>query len=265
MAFKGQFTYGIPVTAINIVDALPDNAVIPATVIDSKKGNVLGITVGDFKSSIVPTFTNCNIKLGEDALSSITTGENNIGIGCNALRDNTYGTANIAVGNNALPVNTGGSYNVAIGDLVLRLNITGSRNVGIGRDVLYFNTTGSQNIAIGETALFRNTTANNNVAIGLNTLFNTTTGGSNIAIGFDSLRSNTTGTSNTAIGEATASGNFNSSVIIGREATATASNQFVVGSSSYNAGAIATEPLTPTKSWTVRINGVNYKIALQIA
>ena len=57
MAFKGQFTYGIPVTAINIVDALPDNAVIPATVVNSLKGDVLGITVADlFASASVITF-----------------------------------------------------------------------------------------------------------------------------------------------------------------------------------------------------------------
>lgn len=248
---------------VNSVDA--SQTLLPVGLKDPKRddGYLAGaISVADFASLVTPAFTNCNIKLGEDALSSIITGENNVGIGCNALRDNTDGMANIAVGNNALPVNTSGSYNVAIGDLVLRVNVTGSRNVGIGRDVLYFNTNGSQNIAIGETALFRNTTANNNVAIGLNTLFDTTTGESNIAIGFDSLRSNTTGTSNTAIGEATASGNFNSSVIIGREATATASNQFVIGSTTYNAGTVTTEPNTSSKVWNVIINGVARKILL---
>ena len=55
MAFKGQFTYGIPVTAINIVDALPDNAVIPASVVDSRKGPVVGIALGDLKSQVGST------------------------------------------------------------------------------------------------------------------------------------------------------------------------------------------------------------------
>jgi hypothetical protein len=55
MAFKGQFTYGIPVTAINIVDALPDNAVIPATVVGSRKGSVLGVALGDLKSQLGST------------------------------------------------------------------------------------------------------------------------------------------------------------------------------------------------------------------
>lgn len=52
MAFKGQFTYGIPVTSINIVDTLPDNAVIPASVVDSIKGDVLGISLADLSSQV---------------------------------------------------------------------------------------------------------------------------------------------------------------------------------------------------------------------
>lgn len=52
MAFRGQFTYGIPVTATNIVDALPDNAVIPASVVGSLKGEVLGISLVDLKSQV---------------------------------------------------------------------------------------------------------------------------------------------------------------------------------------------------------------------
>jgi hypothetical protein len=36
----------------------------------------------------------------------------------------------------------------------------------------------------------------------------------------------------------------------------------VIGSSSYPAGAIATETITPNRTWTVRINGANYKIPL---
>ena len=60
----------------------------------------------------------------------------------------------------------------------------------------------------------------------------------------------------------TVSGNFSGSVILGRAATATADNQFVAGSASVSAGVTTTETITPNTTWTVRINGVNYKIPM---
>jgi trimeric autotransporter adhesin len=90
-----------------------------------------------------------------------------------------------------------------------------------------------------------------------------TTGATNTAIGYYSLGANTTGSSNTAIGEGTISNNFDSCVILGRDATATASNQFVVGSAGYNAGAITSEALASDATWSVRINGTAYKILLK--
>jgi len=51
-------------------------------------------------------------------------------------------------------------------------------------------------------------------------------------------------------------------LILGYQATATADNQFVVGSSTSNVGAIATEIIIADRTWTVRINGANYKIPL---
>jgi len=110
------------------------------------------------------------------------------------------------------------------------------------------NTTGFFNTAVGNFALYNNTISTRNTAVG----------------GY-SLDDNTTGIGNSALGYETESGNFSNSVILGRSATATASNQFVVGSTTYNAGAIATEALTLTTSWKVKINGVDYKIPLQLA
>ena len=50
--------------------------------------------------------------------------------------------------------------------------------------------------------------------------------------------------------------------MLGRGATATASNQFVVGSVAYNAGTVTNAPATQTHYWTVKINGTDYKILL---
>ena len=85
----------------------------------------------------------------------------------------------------------------------------------------------------------------------------------NVAAGYQALNTNTSGTSNTAVGYGCVSGNFSGSVILGRDATATASNQFVVGSATTNAGTIATEVVVSDTTWAVRINGTAYKILLK--
>jgi len=94
-------------------------------------------------------------------------------------------------------------------------------------------------------------------------LISNTTGSVNIAIGSNAGDQNTTGNSNVVVGVSAQTGNFNSSIILGRGATATASNQFVVGSATYNAGAVATEVVVSDTTWSVRINGTAYKILLK--
>jgi len=86
-----------------------------------------------------------------------------------------------------------------------------------------------------------------------------------VAVGMNAASDNIIGANNVAIGKDTATGNFSSSVILGRLATATANNQFVVGSATYNAGAVDTAAVAPTKRWKVKINGVDYYIALEPA
>ena len=105
-------------------------------------------------------------------------------------------------------------------------------------------------------------TCSQNIAIGSLSM-QSTTGGESTSIGHLTLQSNTTGSNNTAIGFSTESGDFSGSVILGRQATATGNNQFVVGSAAVNAGAVATEVLVSDRSWAVKINGVDYKILLK--
>lgn len=268
MAFKGQFTYGIPVTAINIVDALPDNAVIPASVVGSRKGDVLGISVANFLalSPGLPSFIEYNesnktvwnngnegiftsTSFGEDALA-LSSANSNTAFGYKALGEGSAGFNNVAVGAWALR-NTGGS---------------GIQNVAVGATALENNTSGANNIVVG-TAATSNTSGSNNVAIGHGALTSNTIGTHNIAIGRNSSTGTTSGEYNVSIGAYTNTVNFSKTILLGSYSVATSDNQLSIGSSDPNhrIGNIATEPLTPTKSWTVRINGVNYKIALQIA
>jgi hypothetical protein len=57
-----------------------------------------------------------------------------------------------------------------------------------------------------------------------------------------------------------------SNICIGREAqptNATDSNQFIVGSATYPAGAVnSTAPIGAPQWWTVKINGTDYKIQI---
>jgi predicted cobalt transporter CbtA len=220
-----------------------------------------------------------NTALGNLSLFANTTGIKNTAIGRRSMQDNTTGNDNVSIGMDSLYFNTTGSNNTSIGYASLAYNITGSNNTAIGRFSL-FNNTASNNTAVGFEAAYSNTTASAITAIGMNSLRLLTTGIQNTAVGYDSLRAtttgssnvvlgylcgydNTTGSSNTAIGSGCETGNFSGSIVIGRDASATASNQFVVGSTGHNAGAVATEVLVSDRSWSVRINGVAYKILMK--
>jgi hypothetical protein len=178
-----------------------------------------------------------------------------IGLGGGAVSTNT------ALGLNALTSNSTGANNTSVGSGSLRANTIGDYNTSIGLDALRFNTGGGQNTAIGWRALNSVLTGYGNVAVGAQALISTT-GGFNIGIGERAGESNTTGIYNICIGAQTQTGNFSNSVILGRSATATASNQFVVGTATYNVGAVVTQVNASSKYWEVVINGVTQKVLL---
>jgi len=182
------------------------------------------------------------------------------------LVQNSAGAASLQVTDDGSVYNLGKgsiSTNTVFGRASFGANITGSENVAIGFDVLSANTSGLLNTAVGNSSLKTNTNGIENVAVGVFALGNNTGGNANVAVGRSALGGNLTGSHNCAIGFDTQTGNFSSSVILGRSATATASNQFVVGSTAHNAGAVnSTTDVPATFLWSVRINGTNYKILM---
>ena len=148
-------------------------------------------------------------------------------------------------------------------DLTLWNNVQGGvvSNTTYGESALKSNTTGFGNTALGVSALESNSVGFANTAIGRNALLNNSSN-NNTAVGVDALLNNTIGNSNTAVGNSTDSGNFDASIILGQDATATASNQFVTGSVAYPAGAVNVATVTQTQTWDVIINGVPHKILL---
>jgi hypothetical protein len=144
--------------------------------------------------------TNSNTVLGDDALSSNTTGIDNTAVGFQALFNNTIGTANTATGFQALFSNTTGSANTAYGYAALTSSIDGGSNTAIGESALHFNTDGFGNTATGAAALENNTRGTDSTATGVFALNSNTTGYNNTATGFFALNRNTTGIQNTANG-----------------------------------------------------------------
>jgi hypothetical protein len=203
-----------------------------------------------------------NTFFGENIYNNGTYGDWMTAFGYNTFSVTLGNTLCSAFGSQALEALTNGNSNTAIGSFVLNATTTGVNNTGIGVDTLLRNTTGGSNTGMGVNTLRNSTTGQENVAVGNAALINNTTGNGNTAIGYLSGLGNTTGANNVAIGYETSTGNRSSCIILGREATPTANNQFVVGSTNYNAGAVATESLTSTRTWSVVINGVARKILL---
>jgi hypothetical protein len=248
--------------------------------VDALKSNTSGAgSVALGYQALNTNNANFNTAVGYRTLFSNTTGTDNTAIGIQSMFNNTSGTNNAAIGRESLRENLIGSNNTALGYSALLSNLA-SNNTAVGYQAAYSNTSGDL-VAMGFEALRNNTTGTANTALGYQAgravvsassvtaigyqslVLNT--GAGNTAIGSLALSGNTSGGNNTAVGFATDSGNFSSSVILGRNAVATANNQFVVGSNAFPAGAIDTAAVTPTQRWKVKINGTDYYIALQPA
>ena len=238
-------------------------------------------TANGFDSMKSNTIGHDNSAFGFNSLKNNISAYNNCAFGSNALRDVTTGYGNVAVGSGALQ-QTNGYENVGIGSNALSQTNTGYENVGIGHNALSQNSNGFENIAIGNTALSQNSNGYENIALGNNSLGGNNNGFENIAIGYNAGLSLRDANNNTIIGNNAVSGGFNQnsnkhsvfgaatvvaqntdgSVVLGYGAESTASNQFVVGSTTESAGAVATATTAQTKVWNVVINGVAQQILL---
>jgi hypothetical protein len=206
------------VTSVNASETL-----IPLGLKDPKRddGYLAGaITVADFASGLVPpapTYPDCNIPLGTDALDSLTSGSENIAIGCEAMKNTISGYANTAVGTNALRESQQ-SFNVAIGLAALRYNQQGGNNVAVGSGAIQNSTTSSANVGVG---LYANTVYSQNTAVGYQAMSGNNNYGSS-AFGYCALRNNQ-GLRNIAIG--------NSAMDAGNSA---AGENIAIGNNSFN-------------------------------
>jgi hypothetical protein len=159
-------------------------------------------------------------------------------------------TLSSAFGSGALLL--GGSSMSAFGVNSAR-KIGNQRGVFMGNDAGYDIANSTSNILIGWGVAAGITSGNNNVIIS----------GYNVTTPSTLVTSN----KNTLLGDRQWDfpSTMKGSIVLGYEAKATADNQFSVGSASENAGAVTTEGFTQALTWTVKINGIDYKIPLQLA
>lgn len=158
----------------------------------------------------------------------------NTKIGRLALIGNTSGYRNTSVGCDSMQSNTNGYNNTAVGSPALWQNISGFNNTAIGAWSLIFNTSGVENTAIGSGSLTNNVTGNRNTNIGALSGFNNTTGTQNTIIGTFSGLALTTGSNNTILGFSAnvSENNTNDCIVLGANAVANKSGEFVLGSDS---------------------------------
>ena len=138
-----------------------------------------------------------NIKVGENALSFVTTGIQNTAFGRNTLFSNNTGSNNIAIGDTALNENASGSNSIAIGQNTLKSSnasggtaggskalelSTGANNTAIGFNAGLINTNGASNTFLGALAGSAVTSGSKNVILGANTGSSIATSSNNIII-----------------------------------------------------------------------------------
>ena len=158
---------------------------------------VNGLTVGTGPGGI------SNTALGDDALSSLTSGSNNVAIGQASLESSTSGGHSVAVGGSSMRYTLGGD-NVAVGYYTLRgtPGALAEYNVAVGSNAMSYTVNGSYNTVIGPQSGIQIQNGNYNSLLGyaagqnVNTNYNTLIGAyAGSALG--------TGSKNTIIGSYT--------------------------------------------------------------
>lgn len=158
---------------------------------------------------------------GMNACMNLTVGSNNTAIGFNAISGTMSGTAT-AEGNPA-------ADNTAVGYEALRQTRSNGQ-VAVGNGALTANVYGIINTAVGYLALASSINGVANVAIGHASQLHTNGGSYNVSVGRDAMLSNVDGSQNTAIGDqALLNVNYSNVTAVGFQATATGSNQAVLG------------------------------------
>lgn len=223
MQVTHNFTFAVTLTAVDNTTGL---SITPT----AWQGAIsyVNVRILTLSESTITTYSD-----GFLGIQTRTTFHDNVGVGPQALSSYPMGSCNTAFGCAALKFVTTGEGNTAFGDDALTNTLTGIENVAIGREAIESNTSGNYNVGVGSRALQFITGSQKNVAIGHETLRYLTIGDGNISLGYKANESITVGTYNVALGAYSSTQNFDYSIVLGRGAQATGSNQARFGSAAY--------------------------------
>lgn len=199
--FSSPMAIGIAKPNIGTFSSLKSesNIYLPSTQ-NSTSSEVIGVIYSDG----VPFLHNFNY--GDNGAvttvgSNIFLGKNSGNFNMGKMATYNYESSyNTAVGDNTLSSNTTGYNNVALGQGSLKENRTGSLNVAVGVATLFNNINGGSNVAIGLSSLRNSTSSSASVAIGVQSLYSLDAGYGNSSIGINSMLNVTKGDYNVVIG-----------------------------------------------------------------
>ena len=253
-AYTGLISHTHPTSEINGLDSTIGNIQSDISNLQTGKQNV-----GDYA---LASYDNFSTKIGFEAGINIPqvlnpdglSSRGNTSIGYNSCKTNILGYQNSALGNLSLYSNTNGYFNSSFGSLSMQFNTIGYYNTGIGSASLRNQTTAVSNTGCGSATLHNTTTGSYNTVLGAFALDNNTVGNSNISIGWNSDMFST---------------NYNNCIIIGTNALAYRTGDFVLGSSTNplvvsttvgSAGTASNLPSFPLGYLEVRLNSTLVKI-----
>ena len=230
-AFVKNQSYLKSVTAASTYAPIynPDLSGIPTAPTASISTNTTQIATTEFVKNVIADISE-SITL--TTLDNIWTGSNsfNEDIYVHGIQFGTMDGSSIVIGNNSLSSLTSGTNNIAVGSDSLVSTTSGRNNIAVGSYNGTNITSGSTNTIMGYQSLFNNTTGGNNVAMGTAALYNNKDGSYNIAIGYNAGYSDTSGSYNTYLGVNTnTTGNFSYSTAIGYGANISANKQIALG------------------------------------
>jgi len=175
-------------------------AIIPATL------GTDNVKLGEGAGASITSGGDNNVAIGKDAGTAITTGDRNTAVGKDALKTITTSSDNTAIGYDALINLTTGAENTAVGAEAGDALTVGNGNVAVGVQALSTDVNGSRSTAVGATALkvqeASGTTSNNyyNTALGYGAGLSVTTGYYNTLLGSFAGSTQTTAVRNTFVG-----------------------------------------------------------------
>ena len=180
------------------------------------------------------------------------TGNDNICIGYQAGYTTSSGNGNVSIGTGALFSNSTSSNNTAIGFLS-SVFVTSSFNTAVGDESMHFNSVGASNTSLGALA-FQNGMGNNNTSVGFDASGPPSSTDNNVSVGHSSRA---TGGNSTVLGQGANDEGFNDTIVIGKLAAASASNQLILGTllstniTMMTTGTLTTTGNTPTAIATI--------------